>query len=175
MSPATARTTRPAVREVAARTEPVREAINPKKRTRKGGGTDQLHIPRDLIPDGIDLQWNVDTILGSPDVHARSEMEAQGWEPVTVGSFNGRFDHLMPKGFKGEITYRGLRLDWRPMELTMEARGEENQAARNAVRVQERKLTGGELDGVTLDTAHPTARAKTFITKERIPSMPVPK
>jgi hypothetical protein len=61
------------------------------------------------------------------------------------------------------------------MELTMEARGEENQAARNAVRVQERKLTGGELDGVTLDTSHPTARAKTFITKERIPSMPVPK
>jgi hypothetical protein len=51
------------------------------------------------------------------------------------------------------------------MELTMEARAEERAAARQAVGIQERKLTSGQLDGVTLDTQHSTARANTRLTR----------
>lgn len=169
----TARTARKATR-AAPETEE-REPVRAKSRTRKGGGRDQLAIPQDKIPDGIDLQWNTIEVFGRPEMQMMAQMAAQAWEPVTLGMFDGRFDYLMPKGAKGEITFGGLRLEWRPLELSLEARAENNAAARSAVRAEENKLRGGNLDGVTLDTQHPTARAKTFISKERIPSMPVPR
>lgn len=165
------RNARAAVRQIEPQPETEREPVRAKVRTRKGAGTDRLHIPREMIPEGIDLQWVPDTILGQPAVQERMAFEVNAWEAVLPQMFDGRFDGIfMPKGHTGEINVGGLVLMWRPLELTLEARAEDDQAARNAVRAEEAKLRGGNLDGVTLDTAHPTVRAKTFINKERIPS-----
>lgn len=158
-------------------TEPAREPIRAKTRTRKGIGTDQFHIAAHLIPDDIDLQWNVDTVLGQPAMQERVLMEAQGWEPVTPDMWGGRFDGMfMRKGHQGEINVGGQVLMWRPMELTEEARAEELQAARNARFVEDRKMATGNVDGVDpniLDAKNPHARGLTFLNKERVPSMPI--
>lgn len=159
----------PEVREAAgAREEVVRTAPRgERKRTRKGGvGSDRLHIPRELIPEGVDLQWVTNSVIGSPAPQQRMAFEVNGWRPVTPDMFDGRFDGMfMPKGYKGEIEIEGLVLMERPMELTLEARTEERQNAMGAVRTQESRLKKGDLEGVTLDTQHPSARANTYLTK----------
>ncbi len=169
---------RPPVRTAEVRPEPVRaEEVRPKReRTRKGTGTDRLHIPQHLIPDGVDLQWVTDTILGQPATQTRIGFEVNGWQPVTPDMFGGRYDGMfMPKGFKGEINVDGLVLMERPMELTLEARAEERKAARSAINTHESKIRAGQVDGVTLDTSHPQARAVTKIDREILSGMPVPK
>lgn len=175
---ATARTSRPAIREAEQREEPQREPVRAKTRVRKGAGTDKFHIPREMIPDGIDLQWNTDTVVGMAAVQERAEMERQGWEAVTPEMWDGRFDGMFArKGHQGEINVGGLVLMWRPIELTMEARAEELQAANTARYIEERKIQTGNVDNVDpdmFDNQNPKARAQTFLRKERIASMPVP-
>lgn len=174
------RKTRPAIREVEVRAEPAREPVRAKTRTRKGANVNQFHIPRHMIPDGIDLQWNTDSVLGKPEPHMRQSMSVQGWEPVTADMWGGRFDGMfMPKGHKGEINVGGQVLEWRPIELTMEARAEEHQAARHARNVEERKIAAGTPDGVDpgfMNTDNPKAKANTFLRREmgRVPSMAIP-
>lgn len=168
------------VREHGMRAESVREEeVRPAKkvRVRKGGGmTDRLHIPAAMIPPDIDLQWVTSEILGMPDMQGRQAYEINGWEPVAGEMWDGLFDGMfMPKGYKGELNVGGLVLMWRPMELTMEARAEESQAARQAVRNHEAALRGGEIKGVTLDTAHPSARAKTHLTRQVLSGIQVPR
>ena len=169
-----ARATRVNTRQVEA--EPVREPVRAKVRTRKGVGTDRLYIAPEMIPAGIDLQWVTNAVLGQPAPQLRMAYEVNAWEPVTPDMFDARFDGMfMKKGHKGEIEVDGLVLMWRPMELTIEARMEERQAAVNAVNVQNNKLRGGHLDGVTLDTQHPTARANTRVQREILSGGPIPK
>lgn len=172
-SKVSARTARVPVRAEAPRAEAEREPIRAKVRTRKGAGVDQMHIPKHVIPEGIDLQWNTDSVLGQPAQQETNAMAQQGWEPVQVGDFDGRFDYLMAKGHKGPITYGASRLDWRPMELTLEARAEERQAARQQIGVETNKMITGNVDGVDQRILG-VDQKKTFMTKERIPSMPVP-
>lgn len=172
------KTARAPIRESEQRSEPARDPVRAKVRTRKGANVDQYHIPLELIPDGIDLQWNTDTVLGQPTIQERSRMEAQGWEPVTPDMWEGRFDGMfMRKGHQGEINVGGLVLMWRPIELTLEARAEELGAARQARFTEEKKITSGAPDGVDpnfMDSQHPKARAQNFLRKERIASMPIP-
>lgn len=172
---------KPRVRETDIRPagEP-REAVRVKQRTRRGAGHDPLQIASDILDrlwndHDADLQWNTDTILGQPDVVGTTNMSQQGWEPVQVGMFDGMLDYLAPRDHKGAILYQGLRLDWRPRELTLEAKEEDRQNARMAVGVEEAKLRGGQIEGVTLETNTPNVRAKTFINKERLASVPIPR
>lgn len=174
--PKTNRTTlRAPVREADVREEPAREEeVRPAKkvRARKNSGTDQLHIPQHLIPPGMDYQWVTDTVAGQPAPQVRMSYEANAWEPVPATRHPGMF---MPKGYEGEINVGGLVLMERPMELTMEAREEEYVAARGARAAEERRLRGGDLPGVTLDTNHPSVRANTRLNKEIVPgNMPIP-
>lgn len=165
---------RPDIRQAEVRNEEVREQdVKPKKtRTRKGGMTDQLAIPDHLRVPGMDYQWVTDSVLGQAVPQTRMSFEANGWEPVPAEAFPGLF---MPKGFQGEINVGGLVLMTRPMELTMEARAEDRAAAVAPRRTQERKLRSGDIDGVTLDTQHPSAKANTFVRSEIVAgSIPVP-
>lgn len=170
------RTARAPIREAETDT-PVREPIRAKVRTRKGGvGVNKYHIPAEMIPEGIDFQWNVDSVLGQPQMQERMAMEQQAWEPVTIKDFPNLDGMFMRKGHAGEISVGGLVLMWRPLELTLEARREELHAARQARYVEERKMEQGTPDGVNLDMLNPnagSARQKTFLHKERIPSMPI--
>jgi hypothetical protein len=175
------RTARTAVRTDAPASEPVREPVRAKVRTRKNiGAQSQFHVPPEWIPEGMDFQWNVDSVLGKPETHQRMMMEQQAWEPVDPSK--EPFTHLDGKfaraGHKGEICVDGLVLMWRPLELTLEARAEELQAARYARHVEEAKMAAGRPDGVNpnmLDPNHGSAPRQTFFRKshERIPSMPV--
>lgn len=177
MAKTPSRTARPPVREAEVRTEPVRER---KQRTHKGAAVDQLKLPTELLRwfaqahEG-DLQWNSEAIVGVPATHfEQSRMQQQGWEPVLTGDFDGKFDYLMPKGPKGrQIIYGGSRLDWRPMELTREARAEELGEARQARGVEERKLKTGQVDNVDQDfmnLEHTRARDNTFVRKHMAPA-----
>lgn len=180
-----ARTTRAPIREAEVRSEPVREDTRgePKKkvRARKGSNVNEFHIPPHMIPEGIDLQWNTDSVLGKPEPHMRSTMAQQAWEPVTGDMWGGRFDGMfMKKGHQGEINVGGLVLEWRPIELTMEARAEELSAARHARRTEERKMVTGAVEGVDPNFMDHSdrggvARANTFVKREfgRVPSMPI--
>jgi hypothetical protein len=171
---ASARSARQPVRETEVRSEGEREPVRAKVRARKGAGTDRLHIPQEMIPDGIDLQWVTDSVLGQPAVQDRMSYEVNAWEPVTPDMFDARFDGIfMPKGHKGEINVGGLVLMWRPLELTLEARAEERQAANMQIRTETNKMITGQVDGVDSRILG-VDKAKTFMTKERIPSMPVP-
>lgn len=168
-----ARTTNIRTSEV--RTE-AREEVRPKKqRLRKGiAQVSPTHIPREMIPEGVDLQWVTDSVHGQPDIQGRQSYEINAWEPVTADMFGGRYDGMfMPKGHKGEINVLGQVLMWRPLELTLEARAEEAAQARNATHAIETKLRNGQIDGVAFDTTHPTARAITNISHDRV-SMPIP-
>lgn len=137
-----------------------------KTRARKGNtGQDPTYIPPHMIPDQMDYQWVAVSVLGQPDMQMRSNFEMQGWEAVPALRHDGMF---MPKGHQGEINYGGLVLMERPIELTIEARCEDQSRAREARAVEERNLLSGNIPGVTMDTQHPSARAVTRITKEVI-------
>lgn len=167
------------VRQTEQREEPVR-AESPRKEKRQrlvkfAQGQDRLSIPRHMIPEGTDLQWVAIEILGQPNPQERVRFEQNGWQAVTPDMFGGRFDGMfMKKGHKGEIVVDGLCLMERPIELTMEAREEERLAARSAVYTQEVRLTQGQLDGVTFDTQHSTAKANTRLTRTVESGIPVP-
>lgn len=177
----TNRTARTNPRTDATAPEPAREPVRAKVRTRKNiGSQSRYHIPPEWIPEGMDFQWNVDTVLGKPETFQRRMMEEQGWEPVDPSQ--DPFKHLdgkiMRAGHKGEINVDGLVLMHRPIELTMEARAEELNDARQARYIEEQKVRAGRPDGVNpnmLDPGHGSAPRQTFFRKshERIPSMPV--
>lgn len=179
------RTARAAVREAEVRAEPAREPVRAKTRTRRPLSINPMSLPRDLLrafwQEGNDLQWNTETVIGVPATQfENTQMQQQGWEPVTLGMFDGRLDYLMPNGSKGQqIIYGASRLDWRPKELTEEARAEELQDARHARGVEERKIASAQPDGVDqgfMDSKNPAAQKGNFLRKEhgRVPSMAIP-
>lgn len=134
-----------------------------------------FHIPKEMIPAKTDLQWVAIEVAGMPTNGHRVGYEKNGWRAVTTDMFGGRFDGMfMPKGSKGEIITGGQVLMERPLELTLEARAEERQAAQQARGIQEKRLLAGQLDGVTLDTQHPTARANTHLTRTVMSGIDVP-
>lgn len=166
-------------RQTDVRQEPQRASGTGEKRERLRKFAENQHgplyIPREMIPDGIDLQWIAIEVNGMPFPQERVQYEQNGWRAVHGQQFGGIFDgRFMPKGYKGEITVGGQVLMERPLELTLEARAEERRAAQIARGVQEQRLQAGQLDGVTLDTQHPTARANTRLTRTVESGLPVP-
>ena len=150
-----------------------------KRRIRKNTGAGPLEIPRDMFPDGIDLQWVSDTILGQPVPHERMKFEINAWEPVTPEMFDGRFDGMFsPRGHRGEIKVDGMVLMWRPIELSQEARAEDIAMARNAVAAEEQSIRRGDVPGLDpnfADTQHRSARANTRIVKTVEPGGEIPR
>lgn len=132
---------------------------------------DRLGISPDLVPDGMSLQWVTDSVYGQDMSQHRAHFEKRGWTPVHQSDFDGVFDGMfMPKGVDGEIKVDGLVLMARPKELTDKARKLDFRRAREQVAIKEAALTGGDLPGVTLDTAGPAERGRNAIKKtvERI-------
>lgn len=168
--------------DVRAEPEVREEAVRPAKtRSRRAGsGADRLGVPREikegLEQDGVDIQWVTDSVNGMPFPHRRATFEADGWEAVTPDMFGGVFDGMfMRKEHQGEISFEGLVLMWRPLELTQEARQEERDLANRAVNIHEKKMRQGQLDGVdpkTLDPNHPSAKRVSHLTRQRVPGIP---
>lgn len=106
---------------------------------RRVGNTDIFAVPPHIIPDGWDYQWNPHTITGQPATDQMIEAAENGWEPVPSDRHDGMF---MQKGYKGPIIRGGMRLDERPMQLTLEAKEEEYQKAQGQMRDQNALISG---------------------------------
>ena len=182
---------RKAVREEEVRQEPAREPVRAKTRLRKGGGHNLFGVPKEILSVlwndyGVDLQWNLDTVKGAdgreindlPFAVTRGGMEQQGWESVLPGMFGGILDGMHTRqGHQGETLVGGQVLQWRPKELTLEARAEEQATAKQAIGVNEKKLASGQIDGVdsrVLDPRAGSAQGISSIKKTRVPTIPVP-
>lgn len=136
------------------RMKPNWETMNPEEDT---DTPDRLRIPRDQIPEGMDLQWVTDSIYGQPQPQRRAEFEKKGWTPVYQEDFDGRYDgRFMPKGKDGEINVDGAVLMARPLELSLRAKQKDRRAALEQVAIKEQALRGGDL-GTSLDTSDPSA------------------
>lgn len=121
---------------------------------------DRFHIPKDMIPEGMSLQWITSQVYGQEQTQHRAEFERKGWTPVHGEDFNGRFDGMfMPKGQEGEINNGGLVLMARPKELTDAAEKRDLRKAKEQIAIKEAAMRGGDIPGVSLSTDHPTALA----------------
>ncbi len=132
---------------------------------------DKLNIPIDMIPEGMDLLWVTNEVLGKPFPEMRSARQQNGWAPVHQSDFNARYDGwFMAKGVEGEITKGGSVLMTRPMKYSIKARQAEKRRALEQVAIKEQSVTGGDMRGITLDTTHDTALRSNRINKsvERI-------
>ena len=129
------------------------------------------HIPRNMIPEGMDMRWVTDSVYGKPFAEWRGQAERAGWVPVHPEDFDHRFDgQYAPKGAEGECRVEGQCLMARPMELSLRAKKRDRRASLEQVAIKEQALRGGDLSGISLDTTHETALRSNRINKsvERI-------
>jgi len=136
-----------------------------------------INIVNMLKEQGIDLQWVTDSILGQPAPQSRMLFEVNCWEPVTPDMFDGIFEGMFTRvGHQGEINYEGLVLMWRPLELSIESRTEENAARIGAMEAQKNMVMNGVIPGLSpsFDANHPTAISRNTFRREVKPPMDVP-
>lgn len=116
---------------------------------------DRLAIAKNLIPEGMDLQWVTKSVFGQDVPTHRAAFERKGWTPVHQDDFDGQFNgRWMARGEEGEITVDGLVLMARPKELSQAAAARDQRNAREVVQIRERDLRNGNLQGVTLDPSN---------------------
>jgi hypothetical protein len=130
--------------------------------------SDMLHIPPDIIPDGMRYNWKTLSVFGQQQTRRYGRYQATGWEPVPASRHPGLFT---PKGFEGEIEYDGLILMEKPEELCRQTEAREFGKARQQVQAKEQQLRGGDAVRSNLaDTGHQSARKATYVQKsyERI-------
>jgi hypothetical protein len=123
-----------------------------------GSSVDRLNVPRSDIPDGFDLTWVTNTVLGKPEPDRMKAFEKGGWETVHATDFQGKFKgRWTDKAHEGPIEFNGLTLCARPLALSQKSRARDLKEAKEAVLIKEQQLRGGELKGVSLDAQHQTA------------------
>ncbi len=116
---------------------PYDEDIDPAlltRRSRSEMGANELDIPAELLDPEWDYQWFTTTVMNQPvDPSDLVDAASQGWRPVAA---RGRwFERMCPAGYEGRtIDRRGQRLYCRPMRLTIEARKEADENARELKR-----------------------------------------
>lgn len=115
--------------------------------------SDMLHIPKEIIPDGMRYNWKTISVLGQQQTRRFGRFQATGWEPVPASRHPGLFT---PKGYEGEIEYDGLILMEKPEEMCRQTEAREYLKARQQVNAKEQQLRGGDV-GTTLDSRHKTA------------------
>lgn len=152
--------------------EPVREPVRqshmdeqgkPLRRKRKGN-IDQFDIPTHIIPSGWSYEWKRNTVYNEADPAYEVALRENGWRPVPAS----RHPQYMPADWKGGTIDRGgMRLYERPMELTLEARMEDDDLAREAINIRRRQM--GETPAGQLSRDHPSARRVTQVNKQYAP------
>lgn len=127
---------------------------------------DMLHIPDEIIPDGMRYNWKTLSVLGMQQSRRFGRYEATGWSPVPASRHPGLFT---PRDYEGQIEYDGLVLMEKPEELCRQTEAREYMKARGQVQAKEQQLKGGDV-GTTLDGRHKSALRTNKINKsyERI-------
>lgn len=143
--------------------EPMREAMRDEEFVyRPDDENDRLKVAKELIPDGMDYLWVTGAIYGQPQPQRLARFQRQGWVPVPASRHDGMF---MPKGHPGYIEVDGLILHERSKKISDMARAYELKRARGQIRAKEAQLLGGQMDGVSLDSQHPSALRANKINK----------
>lgn len=105
---------------------PVRE-----RKRKMGQGNDRFALPDTVkAPPGMAYEWKRETLMGMSDPSYNVALRENGWEPVEAA----RHKEFMPEGYTGPIRRDGLILMERPIELTEEARAEDNWMAQSEIQ-----------------------------------------
>jgi hypothetical protein len=107
----------------------------PVSRSRKNSD-DKYHIDPAKIPQGWSYEWKRFSTFGQEDRSYMQSLADNGWEAVPCD----RHPEMMGNGYSGPIVRDGMILMERPAQLTREARIEDNEIAREMIRVKERQL-----------------------------------
>lgn len=127
----------------------------------------RFSVPPEIIPDGIEYQWNTCEVFSQPMPQRIAFWQKQGWRPVPAERHPGRWT---PIGASGDIVVDGVMLCERPKAWCDRAREHEHKKARGQMETKKAQLRGGDLPGVTLDSQHVSALRTNQIrsTYERI-------
>lgn len=114
----------------------------------------RLHVPAEIIPEGIEYQWCTCEVFGQQMPQRLSWWQRQGWRSVPAERHPGRWT---PLGATGAIIMDGLMLMERPKAWCDRARAHDQAKARGQMEAKKAQLRGGDLPGVSLDAQHPSA------------------
>jgi len=91
-------------------------------------GKDYLYVPKELIPDGIAIEWKRYSVHNQDDKQHRAEVWRAGWRYVPSNS-TGFAEHFF-SFITGDIfEYQGLTLMYRPKTMSDAAKKEEDRKA----------------------------------------------
>ena len=127
-------------------------------------GKDYLHVPKELIPDGIAIEWKRDKVHNMDDKQHRAEVWRAGWRHIPSDS-PGFKEHFF-SFITGDIfEYQGLVLMYRPKTMSDAAKKEEVKKAGLAVQ--------DKMEEIGLATGYKDIHGKQFDVKrgfeERLP------
>ena len=126
----------------------------------------ELHIPAELIPEGMSLQWVTTEVYGKEEHQRRALFERTGWTAVHPEDFDGIYEgRWSSRGTKGEISYFGLTLMAKPTELVERSRRRDEREARRRVQIKEQALFGGEHVSPVMGADHPSAKRFNHINR----------
>jgi len=123
------------LREAAIRTEELRNRMRGNSEM-IADMYDEFYIDPRIIPEGWDYNWKRKEIAGQPDTAYDVELLQAGWEPVDAA----RHPEMVPPGFTGSITKKGMILMERPSEISNMAKQREFATARELVVSKEKAL-----------------------------------
>ena len=122
------------LRDAALRAEQIRDRM--RNNEQNLDHYDEFFIDPRVVPEGWDYNWKRLEIAGMKDPAYEVELLQAGWEPVDAG----RHPDMVPPGYKGAITKKGMILMERPSEISNIAKQRELSTAREAVAAKERAL-----------------------------------
>lgn len=101
----------------------------------------KYNVPQHIIEthraEGFDLEWKRTKVYGEEQRQYIAQTARGGWEPVQAERWPGIF---LPDGHAGAIEIDGLMLMERPLELSLEARQEDHNDARDAANRSRRDI-----------------------------------
>ncbi len=124
------------------------------------------HIIETHKAEGFDLEWKRTKVFGEVQHQYIAQTARGGWEAVQAERWPGIF---LPEGATGAIEIDGLMLMERPIELSLEARREDKDAAREAANRSRRNIGIKELAPGFEDhnnTSNAKVRANSFARSE---------
>ena len=97
---------------------------------------DEFYIDKSIIPDGWSYQWKAAAIAGKENVYHILGLRRAGWREVMTD----RHPWMMPQGYTGPISIKGLVLMELPKVLTDKADYAHIRESKEALRNSEAKL-----------------------------------
>ena len=125
--------------------------------------SDMLHIPKEIIPEGMRYNWKTHSVFGQEQNRRFGRYQATGWTEVPASRHPGLFT---PRGYEGHIEYDGLVLMEKPEELCRQTEAREFRKAREQVQAKEQQLRGGDAIKTGFDSKHQSARRASYVRKE---------